>query len=173
MWLKLMGGILIVSATSWAGIESAQRFQQRPRQLREIQSCLQMLETEISYGLTPLPKALEKVALSVEGRIGEFFLLVQQELLYNQGMTMRIAWNKGLEFLRKCCALNDCDLNILRIFGTTLGMSDRYDQVKHLKLVMSQLSAAETGAWEEKVKNVRMCRALGVLGGLAVVVLLC
>lgn len=172
MWIKMLGATLVIAATSWAGFEAAQRFQQRPRQLRELQSCLQMLETEINYGLTPLPKALEKVAESMEGPIGDFCCAVKSELLANQGVTMRDAWHKGLDLLGKHCALTECDQNILRNLGTTLGISDRHDQIKHLKLAMSQLAAAETMAWEEKMKNERMFRALGILGGLAVVILL-
>ncbi|HWR55569.1 MAG TPA: stage III sporulation protein SpoIIIAB [Negativicutes bacterium] len=171
MWIKMLGATLVIAATSWAGFEAAQRFQQRPRQLRELQSCLQMLETEINYGLTPLPTALEKLAEGREGPIGDFCCAVKNELFAHQGMTMRAAWNISLDLLGKHCALTECDQNILRNFGATLGMSDRHDQIKHLKLAMSQLAAAETSAWEEKLKNERMFRALGILGGLAVVIL--
>lgn len=172
MWIKMLGAILVVTATSWAGFEAAQRFQRRPRQLRELQSCLQMLETEINYGLTPLPTALEKIAASIKGPVGDFCCAVKEELLAHQGISMRDAWNKGVDLLGKHCAITECDQNILRNFGHTLGLSDRHDQIKHLKLAMSQLSAAETNAWEEKRKNERMFRALGILGGLAVVILL-
>lgn len=172
MWIKVIGGVLVIAATSWTGFEVAQRFHQRPRQLREIQSGLQILETEISYGLTPLPKALEKIAQSIEGRIGDFFFVVGNQIINNPGTTIREAWSKGLEYLREHCALTDCDQNILSNFGMTLGVSDRQDQVKHLKLVMAQLAAAEANAWEEKAKNERMFKSLGFLGGLAIVILL-
>jgi stage III sporulation protein AB len=171
MWIKIIGGILVVAATSWIGLETARRFQRRPRQLREMQSGLQMLETEISYVLTPLPKALEKIAQSIEGHTGDFFGVVKNQIINNPG-AIREAWGKGMDYLGEHCALTDCDQNILRNFGTTLGKSDRQDQVKHLKLAMAQLATAETNAWEEKAKNERMFKALGLLGGLAIVILL-
>lgn len=171
MWIKMMGGILVVAATSWIGLETAQRFQRRPRQLREIQSSLQMLETEISYVLTPLPKAMETIARSIDGLTGNFFAVVRHQIINNPG-SIREAWSKGMEYLREHGALSECDENILRNFGSTLGISDRQDQIKHLKLVMAQLANAETSAWEEKAKNERMFKALGLLGGLAIVILL-
>jgi stage III sporulation protein AB len=63
-------------------------------------------------------------------------------------------------------------LDVLISFGSTLGISDRHDQVKHVKLAIAQLAQAEAKAWEEKEKNERMYKSLGVLSGLAIVILL-
>lgn len=172
MWLKMSGAVLIVAATSWIGLETAQGFQRRPRQLRDLQSSLQMLETEISYTQTPLPKALEKIARSIKGCVGDFFFIIRNRLINTPGTTLGEAWHKGMEYLQEHSALTASDQQILHNFATTLGISDRQDQVKHLKLVMAQLAAAEIKAWDEKAKNARMFKTLGILGGLAIVILL-
>lgn len=173
MWLKIIGGVLVVAATSWMGWETAQRFKNRPRQLREMQSGLKMLETEISYGLTPLPAALAKVSHNLQGVTGDFFLYVHKQMTDYPGTTIRQAWNKGMEYLAENGALTKEDQGILSNFGTTLGVSDREHQIKHLRLVMTQMAAVEADAWDEKTKNERMFRYLGVLSGLAIVILLC
>lgn len=173
MWIKMVGGLLVMAATSCIGLEAAQRFQRRPRQLRELQSSLQMLETEISYTQTPLPKALEKIAHNIKGCAGDFFFIIRNRIADIPGTTVREAWHQGMEYLREHSALTECDQQLLDNFGATLGVSDRQNQIKHLKLVMAQLAAAESKAWDEKLKNERMFKALGILGGLAIVILLC
>jgi stage III sporulation protein AB len=172
MWLKMLGSTMVIGATTWMGLQIAYRYQQRPLQLREIQSSLQMLETEIHYGLTPLPRALEKLALTHRGRVGNFFATARKNLIHEPGITAREAWCKAIDMLWDQFALTDADREILINFGSTLGISDRHDQVKHVKLTMTQLANAETKAWEDKEKNERMFRTLGFLGGLAIVILL-
>jgi stage III sporulation protein AB len=172
MWIKLLGSVLTIAATSWIGLEIANQFRIRPLYLRQIQSCLQMLETEINYGLTPLPRALEKIAAIHQGTVGEFFRAVHQNLTSIPGTTVREAWDKSLAKLVTPLYLTSTDYHILVNFGMTLGVSDRADQVKHLKLVMAQMASAEDQAWEAKEKNERMYKSLGFLSGMAVVILL-
>jgi stage III sporulation protein AB len=163
---------MVVAATSWIGLQIANQYRQRPLQLREFQSSMQCLETEISYGLTPLPRALERVAKLHQGLVGEIFATARDILLFKQGISVREAWNEAVHNLWDRLALAPSDREILVNFGSTLGVSDRNDQVKHLKLAMAQLANAEAQAWDAKEKNERMYKSLGVLGGLAIVILL-
>jgi stage III sporulation protein AB len=56
--------------------------------------------------------------------------------------------------------------------GHVLGLSDRSDQVKHLRLAVSQLQAEEVDAREEQRKYEKMWKSLGVLiGGLIVILM--
>jgi len=172
MWIKLLGSGLTIFATSWVGFEIANHYRVRPLYLQQMQSCLQMLETEINYGLTPLPRALDKISSIHQGPVGDFFRDVHQNLTSTPGATVREAWKKSLDKLFAPLYLSNADYHILVNFGMTLGISDRYDQVKHLKLVMAQMASAETQAREAKEKNERMYKSLGFLSGLAVVILL-
>ena len=172
MWMKMLGSSMIIAATSWIGFQIAHQYQQRPLQLREIQSSFQMLETEISYGLTPLPRALERVAKLHQGIVGDLFAQTRANLAASPGITVRDAWSEAIQKLSNRLALKSSDREILINFGSTLGISDRTDQVKHLKLAMAQLANAEIKAWDDKEKNERMYKSLGLLGGLAIVILL-
>lgn len=172
MWIKLLGGGMTIAATSWIGFETANRYRMRPLNLRYLQACLQMLETEINYGLTPLPRALEKIAATHQGIVGQLFGTVQYMLQNTPGTTVGKAWQEAVDLLWARLFFTEADYQMLLNFGTTLGASDRKDQIKHVKLIMAQIANAEAQAWEEKNKNERMFKTLGFLAGLTVVILL-
>ncbi|KUK81824.1 MAG: Putative thioredoxin [Pelotomaculum thermopropionicum] len=63
-------------------------------------------------------------------------------------------------------------LLILRNLGSSLGISDRDDQIKHLHLAMEQIRAETVAAEEEAARNVKLWSYLGFLGGLLLVLVL-
>ena len=60
--IKLLGAVIILVATTWAGFEAARKISARPRQLRQLKVALQSLEAEIMYTHTPLKEAASEAA---------------------------------------------------------------------------------------------------------------
>ncbi|MNW14896.1 stage III sporulation protein SpoAB [compost metagenome] len=56
--------------------------------------------------------------------------------------------------------------------GPILGISDRADQAKHLRLAVHVLQAEETAAAEEYRRYGAMWRSLGLLAGVLIVILM-
>ena len=56
--------------------------------------------------------------------------------------------------------------------GATLGISDREDQIKHLRLAMQQLKAEEDAARDDQARYEKMWKSLGVLIAALVVILI-
>ncbi|MDI9568456.1 MAG: stage III sporulation protein SpoIIIAB [Bacillota bacterium] len=170
--LKLTGALLIIGACGLLGNDIARAYAQRPRLLRSLQTALQLLETEINYGATPLPAALKLVATAGDPQIAPFFLSVRALLLEPGGKGLVEAWKRGLEELKYYTVLTERDLEPLAALGGILGGSDRQDQVKHLQLAREQLKGAEKGAREACSKIERMWRYLGFLLGTMLVLTL-
>jgi stage III sporulation protein AB len=170
--LKLIGGLLVVSATGLAGWAVARVYARRPVELRLFISALQLLETEITYVTTPLPDALDRVAQQVEFPVALFFRRVARELGQQAGCSAREVWNRALEWYFHKSALVRNDLGILRGLGNNIGISDRDDQGKHLRLAAEQLKMALVAAEESASKNVKMWNYIGLLGGLIIVLAL-
>ena len=169
--LKIMGALIILGACGYAGLTVASRYRQRPRDLRYLQSALQMLETEISYGATPLPDALERVSQRCEPGVSLLFFRTREMLLTGEGITAWEAWSRALQEFYNSSAINGSDLSVLKALGTTIGISDREDQVKHLRLAREQLKIEAAKAEEDAVKNVKLYNYLGFLGGLTIVLI--
>lgn len=170
--LKVLGACLLVFSSSFFGNLIARNLAARPEQLRKLRTSLVMLETEINYSSTPLPAALDKIAANAESPINILLRETSHRLRRGEGLTAEEAWAEALLLFRAKAALNSQDLSILRDFGVGLGQSDKKEQLKKLRLIREQLYVQENQAEMEREKNQRMWQTMGVLIGLAVVVLL-
>lgn len=163
---------MVVLSCTLLGMTIASNYSRRPSEIRSLINGLQMLETEISYGATPLPDALAYVAERCDSRVALLFSLTSQELLTLQGTTAREAWLLALNQYYAKSSLTKPDRAILQELGNSLGVSDREDQVKHLVLTKEQLKLEQAKAEEESLKNTKVYNYLGFLGGLTVVLIL-
>lgn len=170
--LKLMGAILLVAAGGAAGMLKAGEYAKRPGELKSLLAAIQMLETEILYGATPLAEALDRVAGSADRSVSRFFQRVARELRSMTGCTAGEAWERALTWFFTVNSLSPQDTAILRNLGKALGISDREDQAKHLKLACSQLKMEISRAEEEAAKNTKMWNYLGFCGALVVAIIL-
>ena len=170
--IKLIGGLLIVTASGMAGWKKAGLYSRRPRELRQLISALQMLETEITYVATPLPEALARAAEQVGPPAAALFGRIAGELRTGSGKPAREAWNESLQWYHPRSSLGASDLSIVRGLGNSIGISDREDQGKHIRLAAEQLKTALAAAEEAAQKNVKMWNYIGLLGGLVVVLAL-
>lgn len=170
--LKLVGATMVVAASGLSGMAVAGNYSRRPRELRALRSAIQMLETEIAYGATHLPEALALVAGRCDNTAAPLFSRAAAELASMSGVTAAEAWEKSLGGYYPGAALKPQDLLILRGLGSSLGISDREDQIKHLRLAMEQFGAETVRAEEEAARNVKLWSYLGFLGGLMVVLVL-
>ncbi|MCL0081259.1 stage III sporulation protein SpoIIIAB [Peptococcaceae bacterium] len=169
--LTFFGAILILFACSYVGFAVAEKYRRRPQDLRYLQSALQMLETEIAYGATPLPDALGQVSRRCEKDIAILFTVTVDHLISGDGGTVREAWEMALNHFCRQSAINSADAAVLTALGGNLGISDQQDQIKHLQLAREQLKIEASKAEVEAVKNVKLYNYLGFLSGLTIVII--
>jgi stage III sporulation protein AB len=168
--MKLVGILLIIISTTLWGFNQARTYTLRPRQLQQLKTGLQLLQTEVSYGVTPLPRAFARLAAKLEEPIADFFSQARQGL--NAGLTAKQAWKKAVVEVNPQTALQDKDRQVLLELGYNLGQSNSEGQVRHLKLARNNLDNLHQEAIDERDKKVKMWRYLGVLGGLLIAILL-
>ncbi|SHE61974.1 stage III sporulation protein AB [Desulforamulus putei DSM 12395] len=162
----------MVLSCTLIGMTVASSYSRRPGEIRSLLTALQMLETEVSYGATPLPEALAYVAERCDPRVALLFSRTAQELMTMRGITAREAWEMALNEYYPRSALTKTDRAILLELGNSLGISDREDQVKHLVLAKEQLKLEQAKAEEASLKNTKVYNYLGFLGGLTIVLIL-
>lgn len=170
--LKLFGAILILAAGTLIGFSKASAYARRPRQIRQLIHALQRLETEMTYGYTPLPEALLRIADQLEPQLSSLFRMAAEPLLTATGKTAGESWRDAVDACWKQTALSSNEREVLSQMSYTLGISDRDDQAKHLRLAVSLLAAEEQSAWDDQRRYEKMWRSLGVLAGAFVVILM-
>jgi stage III sporulation protein AB len=170
--MKLLGAALVLLAATLFGFFQALQLARRPRQIRELISVLQRLETEIVYGATPLPAALRRLAGATAEPLASLLRQVAGELAQRTQTPLAELWRQAAERAWRRSAMKEPEYETFVRLGASLGMSDRTDQAKHLKLAVAQLNAEEESAREEQKKYETMWRSLGVLVGALIVILM-
>ncbi len=168
--LKLLGAALLVAAGGVAGLLVAREYARRPAEIKSLLASIQMLETEMVYAATPLAEALERVAHASDRNTAGFFQKASRELI--SGRTAGEAWEMAVEWHYKINSLSPRDYSVLINLGKAIGISDREDQAKHLRLACKQLDLELARAEENAAKNTRMWSYLGFCGSLAAAILL-
>ncbi|CAG7642286.1 stage III sporulation protein SpoIIIAB [Paenibacillus allorhizosphaerae] len=170
--LKLLGAMLILLSGTLFGFYQASLLARRPKQIAELIRSLQRLETEIVYGFTPLPEALASTGRSCSTPAGRLFLRAAEELRRAEGRSVQMIWRESVSEEWRNTAMKMQEREVFLQIGSTLGLTDKEDQVKHLRLAASQLQTESDNAREEQQRYERMWKSLGVLMGALVVILM-
>jgi stage III sporulation protein AB len=170
---KVAGALIILGASSYAGWHVAQGYARRPGHLRELQTALAVLQTEVEYGATPLPAALRSAAGATGPAVAPIFAGAASRLgAGGRGATPGDALREALAEEAAGSALRPEDLDVLRALAGTLGASGREDQVRHLALARERLAGLEAQAQEQRTRYEKLARYVGVLSGAALVLIL-
>lgn len=168
--MKFIGAILIILGSSCFGFLVAQQIALRPKQLQQLKTAVEMLKTEIEYGVTPLPEAFTKIAQNSAYPIEEIFIRAQKNL--EAGVIAEKAWQNGVSEVIDKTALTAEDERILLEIGYNLGNSSSLDQIRHLNLAQEQINNCYQEAIDNKQQKVKLWRYLGVLTGLLIVIII-
>lgn len=172
MLFKIIGSLLVIAASSLVGYVFSRDCTRRPQELRVLQGLLNMLENEMCYLSNLLSDSFEKISRSSRSEVAAFFGRAAANLEQNDSLNAAEAWEMAVRENIGKTALNKEDLEILISFGKMLGSSDLEGQIKNIRLTVNHLKMQEQKAEELKKKNGAMYKSLGVLGGLAVVIIL-
>lgn len=166
MELKILGSILCVLSSSGLGFWFGMNKKKRMNELKELKKLFTQLKGEIQYHFMPLPEAMERIGTENETIFSEFFLEIAEKLKGYEGNTFYQIWKEAIGIKLSGSSLNRNDQEKLLRIGETMGHFHQELEIKSIEnylLELEQEIQAENKVIEEKV---RLCRTLGVLGGL-------
>ncbi|MFT8871084.1 MAG: stage III sporulation protein SpoIIIAB [Sporolactobacillus sp.] len=169
--IRMIGALLVVAASTLIGFYLADRYSQRPRQLRQWRSALQSIEAEIVYGRVPIAELADHLARQLPQPLARFFSYLRDDLL-SEGKPLPHAWKTAIERFWPETALKEAEREVLLQFGAVLGTDDVENEKKHVRLAMSHLEREEAEARAEQITHERMMRSLGFLAGVLIVLVL-
>lgn len=170
--VKLLGAVLLFFVCAMLGFWKAGQYVKRSEELRQLRGSLSALETEITYGATPLHRACQQIGERESGAVGRFFTRVSERLYKSDGRSAFECWQQTLTEMKSELSLKEQDRTILTRLGSKLGLSDKRDQLHHLRLAQTTLEVEEAHAIKERDKYEKMYRNLGVLAGALLVILM-
>jgi stage III sporulation protein AB len=170
LFAKIIFSSLIILCTAAIGYIFSYEYTERLYQLKNLYLSFQLLETEILYASNPLPIAMQRVGSKSGKKINEIFTDTYKILYSKRGYSIEEAWHKAIAQNIKNISLNKEDEEILIDFGKNLGFTDKENQIKNFQLIYLQLKKQQDHAEHLKMKNGKLCKSLGVLIGLAIVI---
>ena len=170
--IKIIGSILIITASSIIGFTFSLDLKKRVYQLREMQRSLLQLENEILFAHTILPEAFLKISTKSKEPICSLFRLVADKLASNIVESVYEAFIKSYEELKEDFRLTKEDVGLISDLARSLGESDIEGHKKIFSLVDNYLTKSIEKADNQLMKNSKMYKFLGFSFGAVVVILL-
>lgn len=168
---KMLGAVLIITAATLAGWIQAKQYASRPNQIRKLILALRRLQTEIMYGFTPLPDALERIGGQSGEPIRSIFRSAAESMKPGGNRTAQESLHAAVESGWRHTAMKAAEKDVLLQLSYTLGTSDRNDQLGHLETAVRQLESEEAAAREDQARYEKMFKSLGLLCGAFIVIL--
>ena len=165
--LKYFMLLLTFGATTTIGFLFSKRYSSRVNELKEMKNALSIFETKIKFTYEPIPEAFREIAKKVNPNIGKIFKLASENMEYT---TAGNAWIESLTVSQH--NMKKEDIEVLKGLSRLLGKTDIEGQVSEITLVKQFLDTQIEQANLEKEKNAKMYKTLGVVAGLAIVIVL-
>lgn len=172
MLLKISGCLLVIAATTLAGMVYAGRIQEQYRQMKYLQRLIYMIESEIRYAHTYLGEIFLHVSRRVQEPYKGWLIAMEQKMGQMDSGAFDAIWGQAVEKNLRYSGLPSKELERLIQLGGQLGVMDLNLQLKVLALYQEQLCLSMEEVREGMRTKVRLCHCLGVMSGLLVAVLL-
>lgn len=170
--LKIVGGALIIGASSLIGYILSRGGVRREAELLEMKRALTLLKNEIRFSLTPFGEAAANVSGMVKSPVCELFAEAGQNALAKNGAGANEIWQEAVTGIEGETFCTMEDLGAIRAFGKSIGSLDSQAQEQTADLLIEYINGAVAAIRESSPARSKMYRSLGFLGGTLVTVLL-
>jgi stage III sporulation protein AB len=172
MIVNVLAAAIIVTFSGVLGSRLANRYSLRVKEIRLFQGAISELESEIIYFRSFLPDVFEKLAHNSLGGLARFFYAVGEKLSAKSGYSVAEAWEASLLESKPFLNLDREEYEIISQFGRHLGIGDNEGHRRCFDMMQQKLRNQERKADEARVRYEKMYRSLGLLGGLALALIL-
>lgn len=168
--MKLLGAVCILLATVSGFAQLRVALQQRVAELNDWLAAVRLLQSEMNYGLLPLPRLCELAAGQIGGAVGRFWQVLAAALQQGEPLALPEIWQRLLAAQSPDWHLLPEDLPALAELGQGLGSSGLNNQQRLLALTEQRLQRL---AAEAEARRNRLARLLGGLGWCSGLLLVC
>lgn len=170
MLIKIIGLILICVSSTFSGIYSALKIKFHISNLKQINTALNILKSEIEFGITPLCETAKNISAQSNSFIHEIFSKID-DMLEKRLYPAKKIWVNAINSITKKIYIDNDDIGNLKSFSNVISNPDRQLQIKSLQTIILQtekkISLLELKYQSEK----KLYCNLGFLFGLLVVII--
>ncbi len=169
---RLIGALLVVSATSLWGVEAALKLKDEYLQMQYMERILGSMKSRISYTRTDLEDVFRQISAEVKEPYKGWLLEIAREMEKNEGKMIAQIWHEQTKERLHTSGLSKNVIDRVAQMGDCMGSADLELQIKNLELYMDELEQRMDEMRPEIREKVRVYHWLGVTGGVFISVLL-
>lgn len=166
-YIKFLDIVLIIIVCSYIGINKAKIFSIRVKKLRDLKSGFSIFRTKLEFTYEPIIeifKEISKIVYSDKNNIFKSYALNIENDNYEDAWILSVAEN-SFGYTKE-------DIEIINGFGKLLGKTDIQGQINEIELADNFLEKQISDAEEEKRKNDKLYKSLGLIIGIAISIVL-
>ena len=173
MHLSIMKGIKYILLVAIFGLSTAiglaisKTYENRVVELKEFKNILNIMKTKIKFTYEPLAEIFKQIANNNDTNVEKIFGQMANQITYYQ---TREVWEDCIQDAD--ISINQEDKDVLKRLGKLLGQTDVEGQVSEIEVTQNFLNMQIEKAEEDKKKNQKMYKTLGVTIGLIFVIIL-
>lgn len=164
---KMILLVFIIGASTMLGILFSKKYSNRVKELKEMKNALNMLSTKMKFTYEPIPNLFFEIGNKIGGNVGKIFSRSAKRM---QEQSAGEAWHDAFEDIPN--NLTKEDTTVLNNLGRLLGQTDLEGQISEINVVMQFLETQIEMAQQERNKNEKMYRTLGMISGLTMAIIL-
>lgn len=165
--IKIIIYSFIFLSCSLIGILVSKKYINRVNELKEFKNALNLFKTKIRYTYEPIPDIFKEISENVNSNISEVFKSAANKM---DILAAGDAWNLALKI--DTLNINDEDRNVLENLSKLLGKTDLQGQINQIEMTSDYIEEQIQKAEKERSKSERMYRTLGMIIGMAIVIIL-
>lgn len=165
--LKIIIYACIFLSCAAIGLLISKKYEERVSQLKEFKNALNIFETKIKFTYEPIPEIFEEISRQIQTNTGRIFKLASCNM---EVLAAGEAWDMAVD--TNILSINEEDRNILKNLSKLLGQTDVEGQINQIELTSRFLDEQIEKAEKERLKSEKLYRTLGMVIGLAIVIIL-
>lgn len=155
--------------STYIGNLYSKKYSNRVTELEKLKNMLNVFKAKIKFTCVPIQDIFSQLYEENPDNIGEIFKQANNYIKENNAQE---AWDKALENTKDKTNLKEEDITALKTLGKMLGNTDIEGQVSQIELTENLLNEQIENAQEEKIKNSKLYKTLGVATGLTIAIIL-
>ena len=167
--LKILLCIVILEISSSIGMIFSKKLDKRVKEYVELENILVYIKANIEYLQQDILQIFEELYNQYKGKNwGTLFKGILDEIKFNK-LSLDNAITKSID---KYSFMFCADLSILKNLSSNLGKTDIDNQISNLIIYQQRVKELIITANENKKKNEKMYRSLGIICGIMIVIVL-
>jgi len=149
------------------GLLIAKSYQNRVVELKEFKNILNIMKTKIKFTYEPLAEIFKQISKDNESEVEKIFGQMANQITYYQAKDV---WENCIQDAD--ISIKQEDKDILKKLGKLLGQTDIEGQISEIEVIENFLDMQIENAEDERKKNQKMYKTLGIVAGLVFVIIL-